>query len=120
MIVSFFSSNIEPWQNVLGTVVVMIASIGHIAWSIDMDIKNPTANLQGDEQASTVSKSTPKSVLTGLLIGFIIGLVIILMSSLESLLIPYLIILGASILFTLNRLRVLVLRIHMCYDKIEM
>jgi len=40
MVISFFSSpNAVPWQIILGTVAIMFASIGHIAWSIDMDIK---------------------------------------------------------------------------------
>ncbi len=120
MIVSFFSTNIEPWQNILGTVAVMIASIGHIAWSIDMDVKDPTINLQGDEQSSAVSKSTPKSIISGLVVGFIIGLIIIMMSGMQSLLVPYLLIIIGSVVFTVYRLYVLVLRIHLCYDKIEM
>ena len=120
MFVSFFSTNIEPWQNILGTLAVMIVSIGHIAWSIDMDIKNPTINLQGDEQSSTVSKSTPKSIISGLIIGFIIGFIIILMSDMQTLFVPYLLIIVGSIIFTVYRLYILILRIHLCYDKIEM
>ena len=120
MFVSFFSKNAVPWQVILGTIAVMIASIGHIAWSIDMDIKNPTINLQGDEESSITSKSTPKSVIAGLIIGFILGIIIILMSHLQTLIIPYLLIIALSLGFTLYRLYVLVLRIHMCYNKIEM
>jgi hypothetical protein len=120
MIVSFFSTSITPVENVLGTLAVMIASVGHIAWSIDMDIKDPTINLQGNEQSSAVSKSTPKSIIAGLSIGFIIGFIIIMMAGMQSLLVPYLVIIIGSVVFTVYRLYILVLRIHLCYDKIEM
>jgi hypothetical protein len=120
MIVSFFAEKAVPWQVVMGTVAIMFASIGHIALSIDMDIKDPTINLQGDESSSLVSKSTPKSMIYGLLIGFTLGIIIILMSNLRTLLLPYLIILALSLAFAVHRIYILVLRIHMCYDKIEM
>ncbi|MBQ8725481.1 MAG: hypothetical protein IJY84_00020 [Clostridia bacterium] len=118
MIISFF---IYPaWQIILGTIAVMFASIGHIALGIDMDLKNPTVNLQGDEQSSTVSKSTPKSIIWGLVIGFILGLIVILMSGVENVVIPYLIIMGLSLVFAIYRVIVLILRINLTYDKIEM
>lgn len=118
MIVSFF---IYPaWQIILGTISVTFAAIGHIAWSIDMDIKNPTINLQGNEEASSTSKSTPKSLLIGLVIGFIMGLLIIMYSGGGNPLTAYLILIAASIIFAIYRLRMLVLRINLCYEKIEM
>lgn len=120
MAISFFSKNAIPWQIVMGTAAVMIASIGHIAWSIDMDIKNPSINLQGDESSSITSKSTPKSIAVGLIIGFILGIIVILMSNLQNLMIPYILIIVASLVFTLYRVYVLILRIHLCYNKIEM
>ena len=110
MFVSFFAEKAVPWQVVMGTVAVMFASIGHIALSIDMDIKNPTINLQGDESSSLVSKSTPKSMAFGLLIGFVLGIIIILMSNLKTLLLPYLIILVLSVVFAIYRVYILVLR----------
>ena len=120
MFVSFFTEGAVWWQVVLGTVAVMFASIGHIAWSIDMDIKDPTINLQGDEASSITSRSTPKSVAFGLVIGFILGIIIILMSYLKTLIIPYLLIIVLSLVFAIYRIYILVLRIHLCYDKIEM
>ncbi len=118
MIVSFF---IYPvWQVALGTLSVAFAAIGHIAWSIDMDIKNPTINLQGNEQASNLSKSTPKSLLSGLVIGFLMGLVIIMYSGGGNPLTAYLLLIAASIIFAVYRLWMLVLRINLCYEKIEM
>lgn len=118
MIISLF---IYPaWQIILGTLAVMLASIGHIALSIDMDLKNPSVNLQGDEQSSTVSKSTPWSIVWGLVIGFILGIIVILMSGVEIAVLPYLIIIGLSLVFAIYRVYILILRINLAYDKIEM
>ncbi len=118
MIVSFF---IYPaWQVILGTIAVAFTAVGHIAWSIDMDIKNPTINLQGNEEASNASKSTPKSLLSGLIIGFLMGLLVIMYSGGGDPLTAYLLLIVASIIFMIYRLRMLVLRINLAYEKIEM
>ena len=120
MFVSFLTEGAVVWHVILGTVAVMFAAIGHIAWSIDMDIKDPTINLQGDEASSITSRSTPKSVAFGLVIGFILGIIIILMSYLKTLIIPYLLIIVLSFVFAVYRIYILVLRSHLCYNKIEM
>lgn len=120
MVISFFSEGAVAWQIVMGTVAVMFASIGHIAWSIDMDINNPTVNLQGNEDSSITSKSTPKSMVAGLIIGFVLGMIVILMSDFKSLMLPYLIIIALSVVFAIYRVYMLILRIHLRYDKIEM
>ena len=118
MIVSFF---IYPaWQIILGTVAVMLAAIGHIAWSIDMDIKSPSINMQGDEHASTASKSTPKSLVAGLVIGFLLGLIVIMSSGSGTSVAPYLLIGAISLVFAAYRIWMLILRINLAYDKIEM
>ncbi len=118
MVVSFF---IYPaWQVILGTVAVIFAAIGHIAFSADMDIKSPTINMQGNEAASTTSKSTPKSLISGLIIGFIMGLLVIMYSGGGNPLTAYLLLIVASVIFAVYRIRMLVLRINLTYDKIEM
>jgi len=118
MIVSCF---IYPvWRVVLGTIAVMFTSIGHAAMSIDMDIKKPTIKFEGDGSSSAVSRSTRKSILLGLLIGFILGLIIILMSSYKYAVVPYLIIIAIGLIFMVHRLYILILRINLQYDKIEM
>ena len=108
------------WQVVLGTIAVALAAVGHIAYSIDTDIKAPTVMNVGDEKSSTVSKSTPKSLIYGLAIGFIMGLVIMLLSTMKNAVLPYLIVIGASLVFMIYRVHTLVLRINLRYDKIEM
>ena len=108
------------WQIILGTLAIAIASVGHIAYSIDTDIKDPTVINVGDEKSSTVSKSTPKSLIYGLIVGFVMGIIIILMSSNENAVIPYLVIIALSLVFTIYRVYMLVLRINLRYDKIEM
>ena len=60
------------------------------------------------------------SLLWGLIIGFILGMVVILMSAVENVMLPYLIIIALGLVFALNRVYTLVLRINLCYDKIEM
>ena len=104
----------------LGTVAVIFAAIGHIAYSIDTDIKDPTVVAVGDEKSGAVSKSTPKSLIYGLVVGFIMGIIMILMSSLENAVIPYLVIIAAAFVFMVYRVHTLVLRINLKYDKIEM
>ena len=108
------------WQIILGTIAVIFASVGHIAYSIDTDIKDPTTINMGDEKSGAVSKSTPKSLIYGLAIGFIMGLIVILLSSAENAIMPYLIIIGASLVFMIYRVYTLILRINLRYDKIEM
>jgi len=118
MIVSLF---IYPaWQVILGTVAIIFAAIGHIAFSIDMDIKSPTINLQGNEEASTASKSTPKSLISGLVIGFLMGLVVIMYSGGGNPLTAYLLLIAIAAIFAAYRLWMLVLRINLAYEKIEM
>lgn len=108
------------WQILLGTLAVAFAAVGHIAYSIDTDIKNPTVNNMGDEKSAAVSRSTPKSLIYGLCIGFIMGIVVILLSSMENAMIPYFVIIGAAFIFMIYRVHTLVLRINLRYDKIEM
>ncbi len=108
------------WQILLGTLAVAMASLGHIAYGIDTDIKDPTVFNGGDEDSSGVSKTTPKSLIYGLLIGFIMGITVILMSTVENALLPYIIINVLAFVFMIYRVYTLVLRINLAYDKIEM
>ena len=108
------------WQVLLGSLAVAMAAMGHIAYCIDADVKNPTINLQGNEEASTVSRSTPKCLAFGLLIGFIMGMIVIMMSPLENQLIPYLVIIALSFVFMVYRIYTMILRVNLCYEKIEM
>lgn len=121
VVTALFSLLIYPaWQVLLGSLAVAMAAMGHIAYCIDADVKNPTINLQGNEEASTVSKSTPKSLIFGLAIGFVMGLIVIMMSTLENQLIPYLIIIALSFVFMVYRIYTMILRVNLCYEKIEM
>ena len=116
--VSFFMY--PAWQVILGTVAVIFAAVGHIAFSMDMDLKSPTVNVQGDTQSSTVSKSTPKSLIWGLIIGFVMGMVVIMSASAGSSAAPYLLLVALALGFALYRIWMLILRINLAYDKIEM
>lgn len=115
----FISEHLKVWQILLGTLAVAMAAVGHIAYCIDTDIKDPTVNMQGNEESS-VSKTTPKALISGLIIGFILGIIVILMSAMENLVIPYLIIIAISFIFMIYRVHTLALRINLAYDKIEM
>ena len=97
-----------------------MASAGHIALCINTDIKNPTTSLQGNEGASSVSKSTTRCLVYGLLIGFVLGIAVMLMSSMENVFVPYLIIIAASLVFMVYNINNLILRINLAYDKIEL
>ena len=108
------------WQIMLGSIAVAMAAIGHIAYSISCDIKNPTISAVGDEESSTVSKSTTRCLVSGLLIGFILGMIVILMSGVSNPSLPYWIIIALSGAYMLNRIVNLILRINYSYDKIEM
>lgn len=118
LIVSCF---IYPWwQMVLSVIAILFASIGHAAMSIDMDIKNPSKNFQGDEKSSAVSKSTSKSIVWGLIIGFLMGFTVISMATIKHTIIPYIILIVFGLVFMIRKIYVLILRINMQYDKIEM
>jgi hypothetical protein len=92
--------------------------------STEMDIKNPSVSIQGDESSSTTSKSTPKALVIGLIIGFVMGLTVILMSSIKKVVIPtalpYILLIAVAFIFAIWRLWNLILRIQLAYDKIEM
>ncbi|MBO7273498.1 MAG: hypothetical protein J6V22_01450, partial [Clostridia bacterium] len=87
------------WQIMLGSVAVCIAAIGHIALCLEMDIKHPSVCMQGDEEASTTSKSTPYALLSGLFIGFVMGLILILLSTVENVVMPYILLIALSVIF---------------------
>lgn len=108
------------WQIMLGSIAVCIAAIGHIALCLEMDIKHPSVCMQGDEEASTTSKSTPYALLSGLLIGFIMGLFLILQSTAKNVVMPYILLIVLSVIFAVWRVWNLVLRVELAYDKIEM
>ena len=76
--------------------------------------------MQGDEEASTTSKSTPYALLSGLLIGFIMGLFLILQSTAKNVVMPYILLIVLSVIFAVWRVWNLVLRVELAYDKIEM
>lgn len=118
-VISAFSYPV--WQVLLGSAAVCFAAIGHIAISLEMDIKHPSVSMQGDEEASTTSKSTPIALAMGLLIAFAMGLFLILQSSAKySPVIPYILLIVISLIFALWRVWNLILRIQLAYDKIEM
>ena len=121
IVTGIVSSFIYPvWQVALGTIAIAMAAVGHIAFSIDSDIKKPTISTGGDEKSSTVSKSTPKSIVVGIAIGFVMGMIIILMSAMKAAYVPYIIIIALAFAFMVYRVNHLVLRINQKYDKIEM
>lgn len=109
------------WQMiVMGSLAVCFASIGHIALCLEMDIKHPSVSMQGDEESSTASKSTPIALVVGLAIGFVMGLTLILSSSAENVNVAYVVLMVLSLVFALWRVWNLILRIQLAYDKIEM
>ena len=117
-VISVFSYPV--WQIVLGSIAVIFAAIGHIALCLEMDIKHPSVSMQGDEESSTTSKSTPYALLSGLVIGFVMGLFLILQSTVEYVALPYVLLIAISLIFALWRVWNLILRIQLAYDKIEM
>jgi ABC-2 type transport system permease protein len=118
MCISFIYQN--ALQVILGSIAVMFASIGHIAMSLDIDIKTPILNYQGNEDNSAMKKNTLKSTLYGLAIGIIMGLIVIGFAFKEMTILPYVLLVIAGLAFGIYRIYMLVLRIHLQYDKIEM
>lgn len=108
------------WQVLLGSIAVGFAAIGHIALCLDMDIKNPTVSMQGDEESSIASKSTPRALVLGLLIGFLMGLFLILQSTAKHAVLPYFVLIAIALFFALWRIWMLILRVQLAYDQIEM
>ena len=108
------------WQVLLSSLAIAFAAVGHIALCLDMDIKNPSISMQGDEESSTTSKSTPRALVIGLAIGFLMGLFIILQSSAKHAVLPYLVLIVGALAFAIWRVWRLILRVALVYDKIEM
>ena len=108
------------WQIALGSLAVSVAAIGHIALCLEMDIKHPSVAIQGDEESSTTSKSTPYALLSGLVIGFLMGLFLIMQSTAKVAVLPYILLIAIALIFALWRVWHLILRVQLAYDKIEM
>ncbi len=117
MFVSFF--NFPVWQIILGSVAVIFASIGHIALSIEMDVKNPVLNFQGNEGGDALQKNTTISAIIGLLIGILMGVIVMIMAFMNKPILPYIILIIASLIFCVRRVYVLILRIQLQYASIE-
>ncbi|MBQ4273839.1 MAG: hypothetical protein IJB94_02565 [Clostridia bacterium] len=117
-IISVFSYPV--WQIALGSLAVSVAAIGHIALCLEMDIKHPSVAIQGDEESSTTSKSTPYALLSGLVIGFLMGLFLIMQSTAKVAVLPYILLIAIALIFALWRVWHLILRVQLAYDKIEM
>ena len=117
MIVSMFY--LTSWQVIMGTIAIMLASVGHIALSIDMDIKNPVLDWYSSEEMSKMGGTTAKSMIIGMIIAAVLGIIIIMMAFSENVLLPWIIIILLSLVFCIHRVYILILRINMSYDKIE-
>lgn len=116
MFVSMFYLN--PLQVFMGTLAVAFMSIGHIAISIDMDIKKPKLDWYSAEETSS-SGSLVKSMIVGMLMATVLGGIVILMAFTKAVFVPWLIILIIGLAFAIWRVYILVLRINLQYDKIE-
>ena len=117
MFVSMFY--LTSWQVILGTIAIMFASVGHIALSIDMDIKKPVLDWYSSEEMSKMGGTTAKSMIIGMIIAAVLGIVIIMMAFSKNVLLPWIIIILLSLVFCIHRVYILILRINMSYDKIE-
>ena len=118
MIVSCFIYPI--WQIVIGTVAVAFFSVGHAAMSLEMDVRDPAIPSQGNGDVPSAGKNTTKSIISALFIGVAIGAFIIFTSSMQNVAVPYIILSVLGLVFMLHRLVLLVLRINLQYEKIEM
>lgn len=116
-IVSCFSQPL--WQVALGTVAIFLASAGHIALGIDMDIKSPTLDWYSDEEISLRNKNISKSIVWGMAVAVLMGAVIILTASVKTLWVPWVALVLFGAVFCAHRILFLVLRINCAYDKIE-
>lgn len=109
---------LHPGQVAIGTIAIMFASVGHIALSIDMDLKKPSLDWYANEETSKMGGTTAKSMIIGLFIALVMGFIIIAMAHNQSF-VPWLIILVFGVAFGIYRIYRLVLRINWEYDKIE-
>lgn len=118
MIVSCFIYPI--WQIVVGTFAVAFFSVGHAAMSLEMDIRNPSIPVEGNRDMLYAGKNTTKSIIYALVIGVIIGMFIIFTSATKNVVVPYIILVVLGLIFMIHRLILLVLRINLQYERIEM
>lgn len=116
-IVSCFSQPL--WQVALGTLAIFLASAGHIALGIDMDIKSPTLDWYSDEEISSRNKNIGKSILWGIVLAVVMGAVIILTSGTKTTWLPWVVLVVFGTVFCAHRILFLILRINCAYDKIE-
>lgn len=118
MIMSLFYLNAV--EVIIGSLAVIFASIGHIAYGIETDIKSPVLNWYSEDEITQVGKNVSKSIVVGLLVAVLMGFLIILTASGNGSVVPWLVLLLLGLAFCLYRVYRLILRINLQYREIEM
>lgn len=116
-IVSLFY--LTAWQVILGTIAIAFASIGHIAYSVEIDVKNPVLDWYSDDEVTKVGANTPKSIVFGLLLAVGMGMVVILMATNPNIYLSWVLLLVFGVLFAIFRIYRLILRINLQFGRIE-
>lgn len=108
----------EIWVAILTTLICLFLSLGHMFYSFDSDIKNPTLDWYDSGDIAKVNKNTTKSIIMGLLLALVAGMLIILLSAKLNVW-AYIIVLVLSIAYCLYKAYVLILRIFYQYERLE-
>ncbi len=103
-----------------GTLSVMLAALGHMLWSMDLDLKKPSLDWYDHSELSGMGGNTAKSIIWGLVLSVAMGTLVIMLAATGIGWLPWAVLFLLSLAFCLYRLYVLVLRVFYRYDTIEM
>jgi len=107
------------WQVIMGTLAVFLASAGHIALGIDMDIKSPTLDWYSNEEIAARNKNIGKSIMWGMVVAVLMGVVIMFTAKSKLPLLPWIGLVVFGLVFCVHRILFLILRINCAYNEIE-
>jgi len=115
-IVSLFY--MEAWVAILTTLICIFLSLGHMFYSFDNDLRQPTLDWYDSGEIAKVNKNTTKSIVMGLILSLVAGMFVIFVATAMNVW-AYIILLFACIAYCLYKAYVLTLRIFYQYERLE-
>lgn len=102
------------------TLAVLFASLGHMLYCYDLDLKKPMLDWLDSSEMHKVSGNIGKSLLVGFAIAFLMGIFVIAFASSKMGILAFVILIFVSFFYAIYRAYILMLRVSYRYDRIEM
>lgn len=102
------------------TIAVCFASIGHMLYCYDLDLRKPMLDWMDSSEMHKVSGNIGKSILVGFVIAFLMGIFVIALATSNIGIGAFVILIFLTFFYAVYRLYTLILRVSYRYDRIEM